>query len=107
MHRNLLATAALSIFAASGGGCASMSTLNGGASPAGTAAANRPGAVATAAKPGAATSPQLTAQTGLEGPSTNLEEQLQHAKLLRSQGDIAGAVRAFAQLVLIAPDDGR
>jgi Flp pilus assembly protein TadD len=103
MHRKLLATAALSLLAAAGGGCANLSALNAGTTPAGTAAANR----TTTAKPGATASAQAVAQTGVEAPSTNLEEQIQRAQLLRSQGDIAGAVRAFAQLVLIAPDDGR
>jgi len=39
--------------------------------------------------------------------TTNLEDQIRAAQTLRAKGDIAGAVRAFAQLVLIAPDDAR
>src|SRR5436309_126613 len=40
-------------------------------------------------------------------PYSNLEGQIRSAKSLREKGDMDGAVMAFAQHLMIAPDDAR
>lgn len=103
MRRQLLATAAVSILAAWCAGCAGLS----GAASEGAAtngAQSKTAAASGAAKPADSATAQ---KTGAAPSATNLEDQIRRAQALRAQGDIAGAVRAFAQLVLIAPDDAR
>ena len=102
MRRHLLGTAAIFVLAASFGGCSALSETGNGAAK---TAQTKP-AQATAAS-GSGSTPAAT-QNMLAGTNTtNLEDQIRAAQALRAKGDIAGAVRAFAQLVLIAPDDGR
>src|SRR5580765_1461028 len=89
-RRPLHAAVAASVLAFSAAGCAST-----------------PSASAPTAKPAktAATVPHTTA-TNLP-PSTSIESELQNARGLRAQGHLQEALRALAQLVLVAPDDAR
>src|SRR2546423_885605 len=48
-----------------------------------------------------------TAQSSTPLPRSNLETEIQLAQRLRAQGNLAEAIRALAQLVLVAPDDPR
>ena len=73
-------------------------------SAAGCASTPSPSAPAKPAK-AAATVPHTTA-TNLP-PSTSIESELQNARGLRAQGHLQEALRALAQLVLVAPDDAR
>jgi Flp pilus assembly protein TadD len=101
MYRSLFSTAAIVALAAFGSGCAGMSGSGTGNATAKTAATKPGDPVAASASAG-------TGQTPVNAfTSTNLEDQIRSAQALREKGDIAGAVKAFAQLVLIAPDDAR
>ncbi|MFL5237207.1 MAG: tetratricopeptide repeat protein [Rhizomicrobium sp.] len=90
-RRPLHAAAAVSFLAFSAAGCAS--------TPSASAPSVKP--ATTAASKG----PQ-TAATNLP-PPTSIASELQTARALRAQGHLPEALRALAQLVLVAPDDPR
>ncbi len=97
MRRHLISSAAVVLFAAANSGCAGLS---------GAANGNATAKTATT-KPAQTSSPAAAQNPATATAATNLEDQIRSAQALRAKGDIAGAVRAFAQLVLIAPDDAR
>ena len=74
-----------------------------------SACAETPKAVPSSGVHPAATA--ANAQTGGQRPAVlpvvNLESEIARAEMLRAQGNLTEAIRTFAQLVLIAPDDPR
>lgn len=101
MRRHLINSAAIFLLAAAGSGCAGLPGSPNGNATAKTGS-SKPAQASTSPAASTTGQPPGTATT-----STNLEDQIRDAQALRAKGDIAGAVRAFAQLVLIAPDNAR
>lgn len=50
---------------------------------------------------------QSTAPKTASLPGASLESEIRRAQMLRTQGNLTEAIRALAQLVLVAPDDSR
>ena len=84
------AAAAVFVLAFSAAGCASTPNASTPAAKAAPAAAAVPHASATSLP-----------------PATSVGSELQNARVLRAQGHLQEALRALAQLVLVAPDDAR
>src|SRR3954452_12199573 len=50
---------------------------------------------------------QAAAQQSVPVAGVSLESEIRRAQALRAQGNVTEAIRALAQLVLVAPDDPR
>jgi Flp pilus assembly protein TadD len=91
LRRPLRAAATLSILTLGAVGCASTPST--------------PAPATKAVRAAAPKTPDMTAAT--LPPSTSIASELQTAHALRAQGHLPEALRALAQLVLVAPDDAR
>src|ERR1051325_4725878 len=92
MSRQPALLAAVSVLALCATGCAETGKPSVSSQPA-----------ASKVLPGA----QATAQRVAPAAGAGLEYEIQRARALRAQGKSTEAIRALAQLVLVAPDDAR
>src|ERR1051326_8798835 len=61
----------------------------------------------SASKPAPVAAQPLPQKSSASLHASNLDAEIRRAQILRAQGNSAEAIRALAQLVLVAPDDSR